>query len=171
MPAGESIRYTALVEALDDGALRCNVCQWRCELKPHQEGRCRVRVRDSNGIAVRNDGLISVATVGPIDEHRLWHFFPGTQVLTLGGWGYAFPEDQHRGQYGMAPVDGQPRRRLAPERAATFALDRLCRGIVWSYSDPSVAHEYVFDLLRTARATSRYTALVTSGFLTPEALD
>lgn len=171
MPAGESLRYTALVEALDHETLRCNVCQWRCKLKPRQEGRCRVRVRDSKGIAVRNDGLISVATVGPIDEHRLWHFFPGTQVLTLGGWGYAFPEDQHRGQYGIAPADERRRRRLAPERAATFALDRLCRGIVWSYSDPSVAHEYVFDLLRTARATSRYTALVTSGFLTIEALD
>jgi pyruvate formate lyase activating enzyme len=171
MLAGERMRYTGLVDALDDETLRCNVCQWRCELKPRQAGRCKVRVRDNNGLAVHNDGLISVATIGPIDEHRLWHFFPGTQVLTLGGWGYAFPEDGHRSQYGSVPLDEQHRRRLAPERAATFALERLCRGIVWGHSDPSVAHEYVFDLLRTARATSRYTALITSGFLTMEALD
>lgn len=171
MLADESMRYTGLVEARNDETLRCNVCQWRCVLQRDQEGRCKVRKRDTNGIAVYNDGLISVATVGPVDEHRLWHFFPGTQVLTLGGWGYAFPVDQHRGQYGVVPANEQKRRRLPPERAATFALDRLCRGIVWSYSDPTVAHEYVFDLLRTARATSRYTALVTSGFLTIEALD
>jgi pyruvate formate lyase activating enzyme len=171
MLAGEPMRYTGLVDVLDAETLRCNVCQWRCELKPRQAGRCNVRVRDDNGLAVHNDGLISAATVGPIDEHRLWHFFPGTQVLTLGGWGYAFPEDGHRSQYGSVPLDEQHRRRLAPERAATFALERLCRGIVWGHSDPSVAHEYVFDLLRTARATSRYTALITSGFLTMEALD
>jgi pyruvate formate lyase activating enzyme len=51
------------------------------------------------------------------------------------------------------------------------ALDRLCRGVVWSYSDPTVSQEYVFDVLRTARASSRYTALVTSGYATIEALD
>jgi pyruvate formate lyase activating enzyme len=115
--------------------------------------------------------LISAATVGPVEDHRLWHFFPGTSVLTLGGWGYTFPEDQNRGHYGAIPDDEQKHRRLEPERAATFALERLCRGIVWSYSDPAVAHEYVLDLLRTARASSRYTALVTNGFMSAEALD
>jgi pyruvate formate lyase activating enzyme len=43
--------------------------------------------------------------------------------------------------------------------------------VVWSYSDPSVAHEYVKDLIQVSRASSRYTALVTSGYLTMAALD
>ncbi len=165
------MRYTELIEALDNGRLRCNVCQWHCELAPGQAGRCQVRVRDDHGIAVHNDGLISAAMVGPVEDHRLWHFFPGTSALVIGGWGYAFPEDQQRGQYGVIPAEPEKQRRLDPERAATFALERLCRGIVWSYSDPTVSHEYVLDLLRTARASSRYTALVATGFVTIEALD
>lgn len=165
------MRYTELFTPLDNDVLRCDICQWRCELAPGQTGRCKTRTRDDQGIAVHNDGLISAATVGPVEDHRLWHFFPGTSVLSLGGWGYVFSEDQNRGQYGQIPDDEQKLRRLEPDRAATFALERLCRGIVWSYSEPAAAHEYVLDLLSTARANSRYTALVTTGYMTIEALD
>jgi pyruvate formate lyase activating enzyme len=165
------MRLTELVEPIADGQWRCGVCQWRCGLGPGEAGRCQVRVGGEAGIAVLNDGLISAAQVGPIEDHRLWHLLPGTQVLALGGWGYAFPADQQRGQYAKIPDDESKRRRLEPDRAASFALEKLCRGVVWSYSDPSVSQEYVRDLLQLSRASSRYTALVTSGYLTVAALD
>ena len=107
------MRLTELVEPIEGGGYRCGVCQWRCTLAPGEAGRCLVRVGAEDGIAVLNDGLISAAHVGPIEDHRLWHLLPGTQVLTLGGWGYAFPADQPRGQYANIPDDESKRRRLA----------------------------------------------------------
>jgi pyruvate formate lyase activating enzyme len=165
------MRLTDLVEPVGDGRYRCDVCQWRCTLGADERGSCLVRAGTDAGIAVLNDGLISAALVGPIEDHRLWHLLPGTQVLSLGGWGYAFPEDQQRGQYANIPEDESKRRRLESDRAASFALEKLCRGIVWAYSDPSVSFEYVKELLQLGRANSRYTALVTSGYLTATALD
>lgn len=165
------MRLTELVDPLPDGRLHCGVCQWRCALAPGDIGRCLVRVRAPEGIAVLSDGLASAAGVGPVEEHRLWHFFPGTPVLSVGGWGYAFPADQQRGPHARVPEDEARRRRLDPEKVASVALDRLCRGVVWAYSDPSVTHEYVLDLLRTCRASSRYTAVVTTGYATAAALD
>jgi pyruvate formate lyase activating enzyme len=165
------MRLTELVEPMAEGRHQCGVCQWRCILAPGEAGRCLVRVGGEDGIAVLNDGLISAAQVGPIEDHRLWHLFPGTHVLALGGWGYAFPADQQRGQYASVPEEERRRRHLDPDRAAQFALEKLCRGVVWSYSDPSVSHEYVRELLQLSRASSRYTALVTSGYLTLAALD
>lgn len=165
------MRLTELVEPMADGRQRCGVCQWRCTLAPGEPGRCLVRVGIEGGIDVTTDGMISGATVGPVEDHRLWHFFPDTQVLAIGGWGYAFPADQQRGQYAHIPEDPGKRRRLDPERAAMVALEQLCRGVVWTYSDPSVAQEYVLDLLQLCRANSRYTALVTSGYMTIESLD
>lgn len=164
------MRRTERVTPLEDGRLRCEVCQWRCALAVGETGRCQVRRRTDEGIMVEQDGLISAAQVGPVEEMRLWHLLPGTNVLALGGWGYAFPADQQRGQYGSIPTDPAKQRYLASERAAQFALDRLCRGIVWGFSDPSVSLEYVHELLQFARASSRYTALVTTGYGTPEAL-
>ena len=165
------MRLTELVELQADGRRRCGVCQWRCALTEGETGRCQMRVATDAGIEVVNDGMISAATFGSIEEHRLWHFFPDTQVLAIGGWGYAFPADQQRGQYGSIPEDESKRRRLDPERAAAVALERLCRGVVWSFSDPSVSLEYVAEVLKYSRASSRYTALVTSGYSSLAALD
>ncbi|GAB4113079.1 MAG: radical SAM protein [Roseiflexaceae bacterium] len=165
-----AIRLTQLVEQLDDGRYRCGVCQWRCELGPKDVGRCLIRAGSPTGIAALNDSLVSAATVGAIEDHRFWHFFPSVLVLSIGGWGYAFPTDQQRGQYARLPEENR-RRLLEPERVAAVALERLCRGVIWNYSDPSVAHEYVLDLLRTCRASSRFTGIVSSGYLTIEALD
>lgn len=165
------MRRSELATALDDGRWQCHVCQWRCVLGSGEQGRCLVRVGAEDGIIVENDGLISAAVVGPIEDYRLWHLLPGSQMLALGGWGYAFPADQQRGQYARVPEDPAKQRKLAPERAASFALDRLCRGVVWSYSDPSVAHEYVMEVLQYSRAASRITALATTGYETIEALD
>ncbi len=165
------MRLTDLVEPTSDGRYRCGVCQWGCTLGVGERGRCLVRAGTDAGIAVLNDGLISAAQVGPIEDHRLWHLLPASQVLSLGGWGYAFPEDQQRGQYANIPEDESKRRKLESDRAAAFALEKLCRGIVWSYSDPSVSFEYVKELLQLGRANSRYTALVTSGYMSRAALD
>jgi pyruvate formate lyase activating enzyme len=165
------MRLTELVESIAEGRHRCGVCQWRCSLAVGETGRCLVREATPEGLVALNDGMISAANFGPIEDHRLWHFFPDSQVLAIGGWGYAFPVDQQRGLYGGIPAEESQRRRLEPERAAAVALERLCRGVVWSYSDPSVSHEYVRDLLQLSRASSRYTALVSSGYLTIAALD
>ncbi len=165
------MRYTQLAEALGEGQWRCNVCQWHCHLANDEVGRCLVRVARPDGIEVINDGMISAAVVSPIEDYRLWHLLPGAKVLGIGSWGYAFPADQQRGQYARLPDDPSKQRRLAPDRAATFALERLCRGVVWNFGDPSVSQEYVLELMQLSRASSRFTAMVTTSYSTLEAID
>ena len=160
-----------LVTTTDDGKLQCNACQWRCQLGADEHGHCELRVGRGEAIEVTHYGMISAASVGPIEDHRFWHFFPDSLAFSIGGWGSAFPVDLQRGSYARPPEDPEKRRRLDVERAANFALERLCRGVVWAYGDPAVSYEYVAALLRSSRANSRYTAIVTNGFLTTEALD
>lgn len=165
------MQLTQFTTRTEDGALRCNACQWRCVLRPGEIGRCLVRGASEEGITALNYGLISAATVSPIEEFRLWHFFPDSMALSIGGWGYAFPVDQQRGSYADVPTEEEKQRHLPPERAAAFALKQLCRGVIWAYSEPAVSPEYVRNLLANSRASSRYTALVTTGYLTVEVLD
>ncbi len=157
------MRLTQLAEQFDN-TFRCDVCQWHCVLAPGQVGRCLVRSAIDDGIVAENDGMISAAQVGMIEDHRLWHLLPGTSVMAVGSWGCAFPTDQQRSQYARLPGDETKRRQLAPERVALVALDQLCRGVVWAYNDPSVSQEYLLDVLSLSRANSRYTAIVTTGY-------
>ncbi len=164
----ELARLTTVTE---NGTMHCSACQWRCMLRSGEVGRCLVRIGTPEGILARNYGLISAAAVGPVEDFRLWHFFPDSLAFSIGGWGYAFPLDQQRGGYAHIPLAEDQQRMLSPERAAAFALERLCRGVIWAYGEPAVSHEYVMHLLQTSRASSRYTALVTTGYLTAESLD
>lgn len=153
------------------GATTCLACQWRCALAPGEAGRCQVREGADGGVALLNHGLIAGAAIGPIEDHRLWHFFPDSLVLAIGGWGYATVADQGRGPYGAIPDDPAKRRKLDADRAANFALERLCRGVVWAFGEPAVNHEYMRGLLQLSRAASRFTAIVTTGAMTEEGLD
>lgn len=165
------MRHSEPATALDDGRWQCHVCQWHCTLAAGEHGRCLVRVGAEDGVIALHDGLISGAVVGPIEDYRLWHLMPGAQMLALGGWGYAFPTDQQRGPYATIPDDPAKQRKLPAEKAASFALAQLCRGVVWNFGDPSVSHEYVLELFQYARSSSRVTALVTTGYETIAALD
>lgn len=165
------MRLAQLISNAEDDATRCHACAWECVLRPGEVGKCLIREGTSDGIAIRNDGLISGAEVAPVEDYRLWHFFPDTLVLGIGSWGYAFPADQQRGLYAHIPDDPAKQRSLPAERVAAFALKRLCRGVVWGYGEPAISFEYVLELLQSSRAASRYTALVTTGYLTMEALD
>lgn len=159
------------ITVTEDGAIRCDACQWRCVLQPHEAGRCGMRIGSEGALFLLNFGLISAAAIGPVEDYRLWHFFPDARMLSIGGWGYTFPADQQRAPYAHLPEEPEKRRRLEPDRAANVALEKLCRGVIWAYADPAVSYEYVLDLLRVSRASSRVTALVTTGHLTLEALD
>ncbi|WP_129670837.1 radical SAM protein [Candidatus Chloroploca sp. Khr17] len=160
-----------LVIARDENRTTCQACQWRCTLASGETGRCQMRIGVEGGIAMLNYERIAGAALGSIEDYRLWHFFPDTMTLALGGWGYATLVDQERGLYGALPEDPAQQRRLDPERAANVALERLCRGVIWAFGEPAVNLEYVRNLLQLCRATSRYTALVTTGAFTIEALD
>lgn len=165
------MRLAQLASKAGDEATRCDACPWRCVLQPGDMGKCLVREGTQEGIAVHNAGLISAAEVSAIEDYRLWHFFPDTLVLSIGSWGYVFPSDQQRGPYAHIPDDPTKQRTLPPERVAAFALKRLCRGVIWSYGEPAAAFEYVLNLVQSCRAASRYTALVTTGYMTIDALD
>jgi pyruvate formate lyase activating enzyme len=163
--------FTQFMTKAEDGTSVCHACQWHCRLQPGEQGQCLVRAGYEQGIAAHNHGLISAATVSPVEEFRLWHFFPDSLALAIGSWGYAFPADQQHGSFARIPEAEEKQRNLPPEKAAAFALKQLCRGVIWAYGEPAVAADYVVDLLKNSRASSRYTAIVTTGFLTEEVLN
>jgi pyruvate formate lyase activating enzyme len=46
-----------------------------------------------------------------------------------------------------------------------------CRGISWTYNEPTVWFEYTLDSAKLAKENGLYTVYVTNGYITPEALD
>ncbi len=164
-------REAQLYEALPGGQVECHVCQWRCRISVGKSGVCRVRVNRDGVLHVVNYGEVSSLAADPIEKKPLFHFYPGSRVLSLGSFGCNF-HCVHCQNWEIScaevPLESHY---LSPEDQVTLAQQHRCAGIAWTYNEPTIWLEYTLDSARLAREQGLYTVYVTNGFMTSEALD
>lgn len=163
-----------LYDKLKDGLVKCKTCSWRCTIKNGNRGYCQVRENRQGTLTVLNYALASSANVDPIEKKPLFHFYPGTNVFSLGTVSCNFRCLQCQ-NFSISQVTLDESRRdlneITPERAVELAKQYGCRGIAWTYNEPTIWFEYTYDSARLAKAQDLYTVYVTNGYMTPEALD
>jgi pyruvate formate lyase activating enzyme len=162
-----------LQEDLGGGVVRCNVCPRRCRVSPGKSGVCRARVnRDGRLYAITYAKVCSVAA-DPIEKKPLYHFFPGTMVLSLGSIGCNFA-CRHCQNWQIAHADPAEATRdlrdLPIRNLAVLAANNDCQGVAWTYNEPTIWLEYILDGAQAAHENGLYTAMVTNGYITEEAL-
>ena len=164
-----------LYDRLDNGSVRCNVCLWRCRINPGKLGVCGVRRTEKGSLQLLNYARVSSLAADPIEKKPLFHFFPGSQVLSFGTVGCNF-HCIHCQNWQIACVDdpaaaGLSLREVAPQQAVSMARKNGCAGLAWTYNEPAIWFEYTLDSARLAHRDGLYTVYVTNGYMTPEALD
>ncbi len=172
--SGSGAVEAVLAEARPDGSVRCHTCRRRCVIAPDRTGACRMYRNTGGTLYSRNYAQASSVAVDPIEKKPLYHFHPGSQCFSIGGWGCNFQCPGCQNWQIACPADDEPWRQsrtLAPEAAIALAQANRCTGIAWTYNEPTVWFEYTLDCARLAKAAGLYTAYVTNGYLTPEALD
>ena len=161
-----------LSEKLPGSVVRCGVCQWRCVINPDKTGVCRMYQNVKGVLYNLNYALVSSAAVDPIEKKPLFHFHPGTQVFSLGGWGCNFHcADCQNFEISMVKEVLEGSQKVLPESAIELAKGYKCEGIAWTYNEPSMWFEYTLDCAKLAKASNLFTVYVTNGYLSPEALD
>lgn len=160
-----------LYETLPNSRVRCNICQWRCQIGLGKGGVCKM-YQNKNGVLYNmNYAQVSSVAVDPIEKKPLFHFFPGSLAFSIGGWGCNF-HCQGCQNWEISCVDlPQLGRQIQPEEAVKLAKDYKCQGIAWTYNEPTIWFEYTLDSARLAKENNLYTVYVTNGYMAPEALD
>jgi len=115
-------------------------------------------------------GRIVSAAVDPIEKKPLYHFHPGSRILSVAAPGCnlhcLFCQNWTISQDGGAAT-----RPATPDDLVAMALDQHSVGIAFTYSEPLVWYEFVRDTATAARAAGLKNVLVTNGFINPEPLD
>ena len=81
IPPSHPTRYW---HALPDGRVRCEVCPRACRQADGQRGLCFVRANEGGRVVLTTWGRSSGFCVDPIEKKPLFHFLPGTPVLSFG---------------------------------------------------------------------------------------
>ena len=148
--------------------VKCLLCPKGCILGEGQSGACRVRKNMDGRLMTENYARCSGYALDSIEKKPLYHFYPGSRILSLGSWGCNF-SCQFCQNWQIAQEQPQTIE-LIPEKAVELAKSAGNGnvGIAYTYSEPTVWYEYVRDTARLVKQAGLKNVLVTNGFINPE---
>ena len=149
----------------------CPVCPHRCMLSEGMTGACRARGMRNGQIVPLGYGIVSSLALDPIGKKPLARFYPGSKILSVGGYGCNLrcPFCQNYEISAAGIPDGG--RFLPPEELAALAVELRPRGsigVAFTYNEPLIGWEYVRDTARLLRDRDLKTVLVTNGCVNEE---
>jgi len=155
----------------EENVVRCRLCPHECVIGPDKTGICRVR---KNNKGILNSLIYSHHTsvsMDPIEKKPLYHFYPGSEVLSFGTYGCnlkcGFCQNWEISQH---DYDEKGTRDILPEKAFQLARDYRALGIAYTYNEPLINYEWVFDTAKILHEEGLKNVLVTNGFISEEPL-
>lgn len=157
----------------DKGGVVCNLCRYHCHISKGKKGRCSVRENRDGVLYSLNYGLAVANYVDPIEKKPFFHVSPGTKSYSIAAMGCNF-RCLHCQNYSISQADstqgdivGVP---FSPQQVVDEALASGCQSIAYTYSEPTVFFEYVYEVAQLAREAGLANLFVTNGYIAKEPL-
>ncbi len=159
----------------ENGTIYCGVCPHRCNLTEGETGICGGRQVQNGELYALNYGYCVAVAVDPIEKKPLYHFHPGREILSVGTWGCNFQcEFCQNWSLARGDADSEVERavRLEPAEVLDLLQSKYpsAVGVAYTYNEPTVWYEYVYDTARLISENGYRNVLVTNGFISQEAL-
>ncbi|KAF0133909.1 MAG: pyruvate formate lyase activating enzyme [Candidatus Saganbacteria bacterium] len=161
-------------EKLSNNNVRCELCPRNCQIPPEGVGYCGVRINKGGTLYTLIYGVVSSIANDPIEKKPLFHFHPGTRVLSLGTYGCNMRCGHCQNWqiahvfYANQKIDAQI---ISPEQLIALAKKENTAGIAWTYNEPVIWFEYALDGAKLAKQAGLYTVWVTNGYINIPPLD
>jgi pyruvate formate lyase activating enzyme len=153
------------------GEVTCTLCPHRCKLKQEKKGICGVRKNRNGLLYTENYGKVSAIHFDPIEKKPLYHFYPGSQILSIGTIGCNL-SCRFCQNYEISQADVESYGFVSsyePEEILKIARGRPENiGISFTYNEPTIWYEYVMDVAGKAKENNMLTTMVTNGFINPD---
>lgn len=156
----------------DSDDVDCRLCPWSCHIKPGDTGICRVRENREGTLYSINYGELTSVAMDPIGKKPLYHFHPGTRILSVGSFGcnlkcsycqnWRISQQRPSAQY------------MSPEDLAQTSKQRASEGnigVAYTYNEPIIFYEYVYDTARLVAENGQSNVMVTNGIIQQEPLE
>ncbi|QHQ62391.1 AmmeMemoRadiSam system radical SAM enzyme [Anaerocolumna sedimenticola] len=147
----------------------CNICPHYCNIEENHIGFCGARSNADGKIIPINYGLLTGIALDPIEKKPLYHFNPGSQILSVGSFGCNFRCSFCQNyEISMAKKEQVKTQYVSPKEVIRMAKELQPEGnigIAYTYNEPLVGFEYVYDCAKLARKEGLKNVLVTNGYI------
>jgi pyruvate formate lyase activating enzyme len=154
-----------------DGKVECLLCPHFCKLAEGKAGICGARRRKGDKIELVTYGIISGYALDPVEKKPLYHFFPGTNILSLGSYGCNMRCDFCQNYNISQRASADFSIKTEPDRIVKDALSALNNiGIAFTYNEPVIWFEFIRDVALKAKKKGLRIVMVSNGFVNRDPL-
>jgi pyruvate formate lyase activating enzyme len=139
-------------------------------MKEGQRGLCYIRGNQDGAVVLHSYGRSSGVAVDPIEKKPLFHFYPGSSVLSFGTVGCNLScRFCQNWDISKAKIMERLGESLAPEELVALAKKSGAKSIAYTYNDPVIFWEYARDVALLAKRENIKSVAVTAGYISSSA--
>ena len=151
--------------------LICLLCPHLCKLGKGKTGICGARRSNGVDIELLTYGIISGMALDPIEKKPLYHFYPGTNILSVGSYGCNMRCDFCQNYHISQNILNDSAKKTTPQELlfrSQHSTNNI--GIAFTYNEPAIWFEYIRDVALLFRNEGKKCVMVTNGYISPEPL-
>jgi len=151
---------------LPNKRVKCTLCPRHCVVDDAERGYCGVRENQSGIYKTLVYGVPCAIHVDPIEKKPLYHAVPGSFAYSIATAGCNMDCDYCQNwEISQARPENTYNYSLPPKKVISEAKKAGCKWIAFTYTEPVVFAEYVYDTAKLAKNSGVKTVMITNGFI------
>jgi pyruvate formate lyase activating enzyme len=156
---------------LPGGGIECGICPRHCQVTDLERGYCGSRENQGDVYRTLVYGKPCSLNIDPIEKKPFFHFHPGTLALSLATAGCnvncKFCQNWEISQSRPEQTENMD---LLPQAVVDLAMQRKTPNIAYTYSEPTIFYEYMYDIAEGGHKQGIRSVMVTGGYIEQEPL-
>lgn len=154
-----------------DREIECLLCPRFCKLGDKERGYCGVRENMEGTYYTLVYGKACSINIDPIEKKPLFHYLPNSSALSIATAGCnvncKFCQNWEISQVRPEQVQNYD---FPPRLVVEYAQKYHCPVIAYTYTEPIIFYEYMYDTSQEARKKGIRNVVITGGYINPEPL-
>jgi pyruvate formate lyase activating enzyme len=167
-----TVQKALFYEKLQNGNVKCGLCERKCEISPSSKGFCKTRMNIDGDLYTLVYGDISAVQSRPIEIKPFFHYWPGSTALTFATWSCNLDCDWCQ-NFHLSKQEPDPAKAIyyPPEKIVDLAVFNGDIGLCGSFQEPTLLSEWAIPLFRLGKERGiKYCCYVSNGYMTLEVL-
>ncbi len=151
--------------------VKCELCPTECELDNYQIGGCRVRINKDGVLYSLVYGNPCSVAIDPIEKKPFFHVLPSAKAFSIATVGCVLGcKFCQNWQISQGRPEESDNYDLPPDDLVRKALFYECKTIAYTYTEPTVFYEYMYDTSVIARKYGIKNTVHTCGYINEKPL-
>jgi pyruvate formate lyase activating enzyme len=166
-----SFRREAMFQEETARGIMCRICPNECVLKEGELSKCNNRKVIKSKLYTLAYGNPCSVNSDPIEKKPLYHFLPGTRAFSIATAGCNLVcLNCQNWTISQTSPDKTRNYNLMPAKVISECINKGCKSIAFTYSEPVTFYEYAFETATLAKEAGIKNIFKSNGYIYPDPL-